>query len=53
MTEKSGSFNVVKFVPGDKELTKPSAAATPDFIVVPVIAAVASLAGIVVSKRKH
>ena len=53
MTEKSGSFNVVKFTPGDTDLTKTAAAATPDLVVVPVLAAVASFAGIVLNKRKH
>lgn len=54
MTEKSGSFNNVKFTAGDKDLTQTSsAAATPDLILVPVVTAVASLAGVVISKRKH
>ena len=53
MTEKSGSFNVVRFVAGDKDITKTAAAATPDLVVVPVLAAVASFAGIVLNKRKH
>lgn len=53
MTEKSGSFNDVKFTAGDADLTKTAAAETPDLILVPVCAAVASLAGIVVAKRKH
>lgn len=54
MTEMSGSFNVCRFVAGDADLTATtSAAATPDLIVVPAIAAVASFAGIVLNKRKH
>lgn len=52
MTEMSGSFNVCRFVAGDEDLTA-NAAATPDLIVVPVVAAVASFAGIVLNKRKH
>lgn len=53
MTEKSGSFNVVRFVAGDKDITKTAAVATPDLILVPALAAVASFAGIVLNKRKH
>lgn len=53
MTEMSGSFNVVKLVPGDTDFTETTSANTSDLILVPVCAAVVSFAGVVLAKRKH
>ncbi len=56
MDGNSGSFGNVVFTEGDKDLTVAAAttkaATTPDLVVLPIAAAVASLAGIVVSKRR-